>query len=52
MQPQTPEEQRKLQQKEEMLTAEDIAAAVLFVLEQDRRVSISELQIKPSRQYI
>lgn len=48
----SPKEQRELQKQEEMLTAEDIARAIAFVLEQDRRISISEMQIKPLRQYI
>ncbi|HMR18450.1 MAG TPA: SDR family oxidoreductase [Sphingobacterium sp.] len=52
MQPPSPEEQRALQDKLEMLKAEDIAHAIFFILEQDRRVSISEIQIKPLRQFI
>ncbi len=46
------EEQLELQEKLEMLKAEDIATAILFILEQDRRVSITDMQIKPLRQFI
>jgi NADP-dependent 3-hydroxy acid dehydrogenase YdfG len=52
MQSSSPQEQRVLQDKREMLHAEDIARAILFILAQDRRVSVSEIQIKPLRQFI
>lgn len=52
MQPTDPEEERELQAKYEMLKAEDIAQAVLFILQQPRRIDIMKLQIKPSRQFI
>lgn len=52
MQPSSPEEQRQLEEKLEMLKAEDIAHAIEFVLKQDRRVSIVEMQIKALRQFI
>lgn len=52
MQPTSPEEERELQAKHEMLKAEDIADAVLFVLQQPRRSNIVELRIKPLRQFI
>lgn len=52
MQPTSPEEQRELEEKQEMLKAEDIAEAIDFVLGQDRRVSIVSMQIKALRQFI
>lgn len=52
MQPSSPEEQRVLQQKLEMLKAEDIAEAIDYVLARDRRVSIVSMQIKALKQFI
>jgi len=52
MQSLSPEEQRQLEEKLEMLKAEDIAHAIDFILRQDRRVSIVEMQIKALRQFI
>lgn len=52
MQPTSPAEERERQEKEEMLCAEDVADAVLYVLERPRRNNIAVLQIKPTRQYI
>lgn len=52
MQPQSAAEQRLLQEKLEMLKAEDIAHAIEFILKQDRRVTIVEMHIKPLRQFI
>lgn len=52
MQPPSPEEQRELEEKREMLKAEDIAHAIQFILQQDRRIAIVEMRIKPLRQFI
>ncbi|NGM61742.1 SDR family oxidoreductase [Sphingobacterium sp. SGG-5] len=52
MQDPSPEEQRELEEKREMLKAEDIAHAIHFTLEQDRRIAIVEMRIKPLRQFI
>lgn len=52
MQPQEPEEQRRLEEKEEMLTAEDVAAAVVFCLSQPKRSSVVELKLRPLQQRI
>jgi len=48
----TAEEETELQEKHEMLKAEDIARLISFVLAQDRRVNIAEVKIKPLRQVI
>jgi NADP-dependent 3-hydroxy acid dehydrogenase YdfG len=47
MQEMPPEEQRKKIEKMEMLKAEDIAAAVCYVLTQPQRADIVELKIRP-----
>jgi NADP-dependent 3-hydroxy acid dehydrogenase YdfG len=52
MQPTHPDEDHKLQQKMEMLKPKDIAQVVLFVLQQPRRTNISEIRVKPLRQFI
>lgn len=52
MQPSSPEEQRQLEEKLEMLKAEDIASVIHFILQQDRRVSIVEMKLKATRQFI
>lgn len=52
MQPQSPEEQRKLIEKMEMLRAEDIAASVFYTLTQPKRCDVVSLQIRPHRQSI
>lgn len=52
MQPQPPEEQRRLQQNLEMLKAEDIAACVLYTLSQPKRCDVVSLQIRPHLQSI
>ncbi|KGE12570.1 SDR family oxidoreductase [Sphingobacterium deserti] len=52
MQPTSPAEERDMQKNEEMLLAEDIADAVLYILERPRRNNIAVLQIKPTKQYI
>jgi NADP-dependent 3-hydroxy acid dehydrogenase YdfG len=52
MQPHDPEEQRELQERGEMLTAEDVAEAVLFCLLQPKRSSVVEVQIRPLHQLI
>ncbi|MEN5055537.1 SDR family oxidoreductase [Sphingobacterium kitahiroshimense] len=52
MQPTTPAEEHELQQKMEMLKAEDIAKTLLFILKQPKRVNIAEVTVKPLRQFI
>jgi len=52
MQPQTPQEQRKLEEKLEMLKAEDIAACILYTLTQPRRCDVVSVQIRPHLQSI
>ena len=43
----SPEEQREMINKDEMLRAEDIAVGVHFVLTQPRRAVIQQLTIAP-----
>jgi NADP-dependent 3-hydroxy acid dehydrogenase YdfG len=50
MQPQSPEEQRQMQEKMEMLKAEDIAACVLYALTQPKRCDVVVVQIRPHLQ--
>jgi NADP-dependent 3-hydroxy acid dehydrogenase YdfG len=52
MQPQSPEEQRKLIEKMEMLRAEDIAASILYAITQPKRCDVVNLQIRPHLQSI
>jgi NADP-dependent 3-hydroxy acid dehydrogenase YdfG len=52
MQPQSPEEQRQLIEKMEMLKAEDIAACVLYTITQPKRCDVVMLQIRPHLQSI
>lgn len=52
MQPESPEEQRRLQEKMEMLKAEDIAACILYTLTQPKRCDVVSLQIRPHQQNI
>lgn len=52
MQPQSPQEQRQLIEKMEMLRAEDIAAAILYTITQPRRCDVVNLQIRPHLQSI
>lgn len=52
MQPQSPEEQRKLQEKQEMLKAEDIAACILYAVTQPKRCDVVSVQIRPLLQII
>lgn len=52
MQSTTYKEEQKLQEKLEILKAEDIAAVVLYVLQQNKRVDICEIKIKPLKQII
>jgi NADP-dependent 3-hydroxy acid dehydrogenase YdfG len=52
MQPQSPEEQRQLIEKMEMLRAEDIAACVLYTITQPNRCDVVMLQIRPHLQSI
>src|SRR5690606_16166822 len=50
---QVPKEKQKAKiEAEEMLLAEDIAHAVLYVLRQPHRCTIPELQIRPTKQII
>jgi NADP-dependent 3-hydroxy acid dehydrogenase YdfG len=52
MQPQSPEEQRKLEEKLEMLKAEDIATCILYTLTQPKRCDVVMVQIRPHLQSI
>lgn len=52
MQEISPEEQREKIEKMEMLKAEDIAAAVCYVLTQPQRADIVELKIRPIYEFI
>jgi NADP-dependent 3-hydroxy acid dehydrogenase YdfG len=52
MQPQSPQEQRRLQRNMEMLKAEDIAACVLYTITQPKRCDVVSLQIRPHLQSI
>lgn len=52
MQPESPEEQRRLEEKMEMLKAEDIAACVLYTLTQPKRCDVVMVQIRPHLQSI
>lgn len=52
MQPQSPEEQRQLIDKMEMLKAEDIAACILYTITQPKRCDVVNLQIRPHLQSI
>jgi NADP-dependent 3-hydroxy acid dehydrogenase YdfG len=52
MQPESPEEQRQLQEKMEMLKAEDIAACILYTITQPRRCDVVSVQIRPHQQII
>lgn len=52
MQSPRPETLRPSVEKEKMLKANDIARVILYLLQQDRRISIVEMKIKPLRQII
>jgi len=52
MQPESPEEQRRKEEKMEMLKAEDIAACVLYTITQPKRCDVVMLQIRPHMQDI
>jgi NADP-dependent 3-hydroxy acid dehydrogenase YdfG len=52
MQEESPEEQRDLIKKHEMLRAEDIAVAVHYVLTQPARCEVVVIQIRPHGQLI
>lgn len=52
MQSTTPDEERQKQAEKTMLTAEDIADVVLFVLQQPKRVDLCEIKVKPLKQII
>jgi NADP-dependent 3-hydroxy acid dehydrogenase YdfG len=52
MQPQSPKEQRKLEETLEMLQAGDIAACILYTLTQPRRCIVVTVQIRPHLQSI
>jgi NADP-dependent 3-hydroxy acid dehydrogenase YdfG len=52
MQEETPAEQEKAEQELTMLTSEDIARSVMFVLEQPDRCDIVMLQVRPRLQEI
>ncbi len=48
----SPEEQRKKEEKMEMLKAEDIAACILYTLTQPKRCDVVSVQIRPHMQSI
>ena len=50
MQKETPEEQRKKEEKLEMLKAEDIAISILFSLIQPKRCDVIVMQVRPHLQ--
>lgn len=52
MQPESPEEQRTQEAELKMLKAEDVAAAVLYILLNPKRSEIVSLQIKPFKQIL
>lgn len=52
MQPQSPEEQRQREKDLKMLMAEDIAACVLYTLQQPKRCDVVSVQIRPHLQTI
>lgn len=52
MQPVSVPDQQQKQEKLEMLTAEDIAAAVLYVVSQPKRCDVVDLKIRPHLQLI
>jgi NADP-dependent 3-hydroxy acid dehydrogenase YdfG len=52
MQPVSVEDQREKEQHCEMLMAEDIAAAVLYVVSQPRRCDVVDLKIRPHLQLV
>jgi len=52
MQPQTTKEKKRMVEKGEMLTADDIAASVLYCLTLPWRCDVVELQIRPHLQII
>lgn len=52
MQPVSVPDQKKQQENKEMMKAEDIAYAVLYVLTQPRQAEVAELKIKPHLQII
>ncbi|MEZ2337387.1 SDR family oxidoreductase [Mucilaginibacter sp. RCC_168] len=52
MQPQTTDEKQQAVDKQEMMTAEDIAAAVCYALAQDERCDVVEIRLRPRLQLI
>ncbi len=52
MQPMSSEEQEKLEEKLKMLKAEDVAAAIVYVLSQPERCDVVSLQLRPHLQKI
>lgn len=52
MQPMPASEQRELEEKEEMLKAEDIASAIVFALSQPKRSDVVSVKIRPHLQLI
>lgn len=50
MQPIPPEEQEQLERKMEMLTAEDVASAIVYTLSQPERCDILSIQLRPRQQ--
>ncbi|MBW8682890.1 SDR family oxidoreductase [Chitinophaga rhizophila] len=52
MQPVSPEDQREKEKNLEMLTAEDIAAAILYIVSQPKRCDVVDIKIRPHLQLI
>lgn len=52
MQPVSVPDQQQKEEKLEMLTAEDIAAAVLYVVSQPKRCDVVDVKIRPHLQLI
>lgn len=52
MQSTTKHEEKKMKDNREMLTAEDIANLVLYILQLDKRIDMCEIKIKPLKQII
>jgi NADP-dependent 3-hydroxy acid dehydrogenase YdfG len=52
MQPDNPQDKKEQVEKGEMLAADDIAAAVLYVISQPKRCDVVELKVRPHLQLI
>jgi len=52
MQKESPEEQSRMEEKMEMLKAEDIAACIYFMLTQPKRCDVIAVEVRPHLQLI